>query len=83
MLKCFNDFQNQNFLALLLKWIQAVVMKRNISMTFIIGIFQFHCKDEDKQVKCTCKSDSILPYLQSIHYWNDFWNKEMTFKMIF
>ena len=39
-------------------------------MTFIIGIFQFHCKSEHKQVKWNeieqgmCKSDSTFPYLQ-------------------
>ena len=39
-------------------------------MTFIIDIFQFHCKSEQKQVKWNeikrdmCKSDSIFPYLQ-------------------
>ena len=37
----------------------------------IIGIFQFHCKSEHKQVKWhqikwdMCKSDSVFPYLQS------------------
>ena len=40
-------------------------------MTFIIGIFQFHCKSEHKQVKWKeskedmWKSDSIFPYLKS------------------
>ena len=39
-------------------------------MAFIIGIFQFHCKNECKQVKGNeikgdmCKSDSTFPYLQ-------------------
>ena len=39
-------------------------------MTFIIGIFQFHCKSEHKQVKRNeikqdmRKSDSTFPYLQ-------------------
>ena len=39
-------------------------------MTFIIAIFQFHCKSEHKRVKWNktkghmCKSDSIFPYLQ-------------------
>ena len=40
-------------------------------MTFLIGIFQFHCKSKHKQVKSNkikqdmYKSDSIFPYLQS------------------
>ena len=40
-------------------------------MTFIIVIFQFHCKSEHKQVeqkkkikRGMCKSDNIFPYLQ-------------------
>ena len=39
-------------------------------MTFIIAIFQLHCKNEHRQVKWNkikrdmCKSDSICPYLQ-------------------
>ena len=41
-------------------------------MTFIIGIFQFHCKSEHKQVKLNKikreirRSDSNFSYLQSI-----------------
>ena len=37
-------------------------------MTLVIGIFQFHCKRDHKQVKLNeikqdmCKSDSIFPY---------------------
>ena len=40
-------------------------------MAFIIGIFQLHCKSEQKEVKRNkikwdmCKSDSISPYLQN------------------
>ena len=40
-------------------------------MSFLIGMFQFHCKSEHKQVKSNefkrdmGKSDSILPYLQN------------------
>ena len=40
-------------------------------MTFTIGIFQFHCKSDYKQVKLNkikqnvWKSDSTFPYLQS------------------
>ena len=40
-------------------------------MTFIIGIIQFHCKNEPKQLKWNeikedmCKSDSTFPYLQN------------------
>ena len=40
-------------------------------MTLIIGIFQFHCKSEQKQVKWNeikqnmCKYDSTCSYLQS------------------
>ena len=40
-------------------------------MTFIIGIFQFHCKGEHRQVVWNkikwdmCKSESIFLYLQS------------------
>ena len=40
-------------------------------MTFMLGIFQFHCKSEHKQVKWnkikqdTSTSDSIFSYLQS------------------
>ena len=43
----------------------------NISMTFLTDIFQFHCKNEHKQVKSNkikqsiCKSDSIFSCLQS------------------
>ena len=39
-------------------------------MTFIIGILQFYCKSEHKQVKGNeikegmCKSDGTFPYLQ-------------------
>ena len=41
-------------------------------MTFLIGIFQFHCKSEHKQEKsikvkremCKSMSVSIFPYLQ-------------------
>ena len=39
-------------------------------MTFIIDIFQFHCKIEQEQIKGNeikrdmCKSDSMFPYLQ-------------------
>ena len=45
---------------------------------FIIGIFQFHCKSEHKQVKWNkmkedmFKTDSIFPCLQSSSYLNDF-----------
>ena len=41
-------------------------------MTFIIGIFQFHCKIEQKQVKIKkikwnmFKSDSFFPNLQIV-----------------
>ena len=40
-------------------------------MTFIISIFQFHHRSEDKELKGNkikqdmCKSDSIFPYVQS------------------
>ena len=43
----------------------------NISMAFIIEIFQFSCKSQRKQVRRNkikgdmCKSDGIFPYLQS------------------
>ena len=44
----------------------------NISMILIIGIFQFHCRSEHKQIKWNkikremCKSDSIFNYLQRV-----------------
>ena len=44
----------------------------NILMTFLIGIFHFHCRSEHKQVKWNkikqdiCKSDILFPNLQSI-----------------
>ena len=46
-------------------------------MIFTIGIFQFHCKSEQKEVKLNkikrnmYKSDSIFPHLQSITVFND------------
>ena len=49
-------------------------------MTFIIGAFQFHCRSEHKQVKWNkitwdlSKSESLFPYLQKVHYLNDFLN---------
>ena len=55
-------------------------------MTFIIGIFKFHCKNEHKQVNWNgikgnmCKSESTFPYLQLFLIYNvvedlnDFWN---------
>ena len=45
---------------------------QNTNMTFVIAIFQFHCKSEHKQVKGNkikreiFKSGFIFPYLQSI-----------------
>ena len=48
---------------IILHWLQNT----KISMTFRIDIFQFHCKNDHKQVKRNkikrdmCKSDSIFP----------------------
>ena len=46
-----------------------VAKYQNISTTFIIGIFQFDCKSEHKQVKWNetdiFKADSIFSYLQN------------------
>ena len=50
-----------------------------MSMTFIIGIFQSHCKSEHSQVKWNKitrdmhKSVNIFPYLQCT-YLNGFWH---------
>ena len=50
-------------------------------MTFIIAIFQFHCKKEHKQVKwdkikrVICKSDrGMFIIYKVVDYLNDFWN---------
>ena len=46
----------------------------------IICIFQFHCKNEHKQVKWNkikwdmCKFDNIFLIYQGTYYLNDFWN---------
>ena len=86
ILKYFNDCQKRNFSVLLLQLNQTMEMKQdqiffhgtysNISVTFTIGIFQFHCKIEYKQVKGKeikgdmCKSDSTFPYLQRATLFN-------------
>ena len=55
----------------------------NLASAFIISIFQFHYKSENKQVKWNeiqrdmCKCDSIFRYLQRgtlLKYLIDFWN---------
>ena len=49
-------------------------------MTFIIGILQFYCKSEHKQVSWNefkrdmSKSDSIFPYLKRDILLKLFWN---------
>ena len=49
-------------------------------MTFIIGIFQFHGKIEQKQVKIKkikwnmFKSDSFFLIYKVLEYLNEFWN---------
>ena len=58
------SYSNLTLFSLVLKYY-------DISITFIIDIFQFHCKIEHNQVKWNkitwdlCKSDSIFFYLQS------------------
>ena len=57
-----------------------VVKYLNISMNFIIGTFQSHCKSEHNQVKCIkitrnmCKCDSIFYSYKVVHCLNAFWN---------
>ena len=56
-------------------------------MALIIGIFQFHCKSEHKQVKWNeikqgmSKSDSIFPYLEcgALFKWNLIYSNEILF----
>ena len=53
-------------------------------MTFIIDIFQFHCKSEHKQVsemklKGASANLTVLPYLQSIRLFKALFMRELIY----
>ena len=58
--------------------ISLVAKYLNISMTFLVDIFQFHCKIKHKQVQRIkiewdmSKSDSTFHIYKVLHYLNDF-----------
>ena len=74
-----NETNSDIFLGHIEIWDHFLLVAKyvNFSMTFIISIFQFYCKSEDKEVKSNGTNENmrvIFLIYKVVHYWNDIWN---------